>query len=632
MCARAGQSVWHKGYDVPPVLQGWQKSTVVPRVKIGRMKQAYYLTSRSLRQHNHTLLLLVCFGICMGTICFSYLQRSMSEYALIHLTQWVLGGFAFSLYTLLVACYFQPLIGVERLNYRRELASGFSSVGYWIAKNIHALFVLPLLAASFATAGYLVTPPQQSITNYYGTFLLAGWYWSGAAMMVTVATMDSFVCTLILIFWPIFEPVFEGQLQLSTSVRQLKYTSWFTCARWVKQSLLGAEYQQLPRNPDAFNNVTGMVIPGDALQFPAIAVMIDDRMLDKNDLRASQLWGLLMLFILGLSFRMVMLLLLVYQKYFSAQPLLMLISPKLKLAFEHFRVLFFADDSNMHQDPDVLYQVGEESSLLMLAQAERSQEMRSMRYRRSTNLAENSGGSGLRSGYLAKSIKSVRSVRSPLNPNKEGAAGGAAGAAEGLFEVLKKARAAKGRGSSVVSHRVRQGSMPITGWQMVVKEMKLPEGTEGKLSGKDVEKAATPPALATIESGMQLPTPGGRGADVPQVTGPTSIPIAEAAEETGPWEGTLVAYLERRGGAYDTVKLHHLMAQVPAIKLRTEDESYWNAWLISRDVVTTNVQIGGAKPRWRNTLRMSRLRDADDGPSSGGSGNVKTAVASHAEI
>jgi hypothetical protein len=105
----------------------------------------------------------------------------------------------------------------------------------------------------------------------------------------------------------------------------------------------------------------------------------------------------------------------------------------------------------------------------MLAQAERSQEMRSMRYRRSTNLAENSGGSGLRSGYLAKSIKSVRSVRSPLNPNKEGAAGGAAGAAEGLFEVLKKARAAKGRGSSVVSHRVRQGSMPITGWQMVVR-------------------------------------------------------------------------------------------------------------------------------------------------------------------
>ena len=51
--------------------------------------------------------------------------------------------------------------------------------------------------------------------------------------------------TLLLIFWPLFEPTLEGHPSLGTTPRTSP-PSFITCGRWYRQALLAAEVNALP--------------------------------------------------------------------------------------------------------------------------------------------------------------------------------------------------------------------------------------------------------------------------------------------------------------------------------------------------------------------------------------------------
>jgi hypothetical protein len=81
--------------------------------------------------------------------------------------------------------------------------------------------------------------------HFYVSYLLAAWYWSGAGLLVAAAVNGDLPTTLILIFWPLFEPILEGFQPIGTTVRASPW-SHLTAGRWLHQALYAAEIMSLP--------------------------------------------------------------------------------------------------------------------------------------------------------------------------------------------------------------------------------------------------------------------------------------------------------------------------------------------------------------------------------------------------
>ena len=133
---------------------------------------------------------------------------------------WLTGaGPGAPLYALLVACFYRPLFLKERLHYMRELKSGVSAVGFWLAKMSYSTCSCRSSpCASLEGLGYLRQLCSSSFWEYSFAYGMLAWFWSGAAL--AVSTHVSSPRTLILIFWPMFEQVIQGSALMGTTVRE----------------------------------------------------------------------------------------------------------------------------------------------------------------------------------------------------------------------------------------------------------------------------------------------------------------------------------------------------------------------------------------------------------------------------
>ena len=281
---------------------GAEGGKLAPRDVHSRRKQAYYLTGRTFRQHDMPTFIACCAALFAEGAIFTALFAHVHSYSYALLLSRLSGGEGGApLYFLIVANYTQPLFTNDRLHRRREFRAGFSSVSYWLAKNAYAALLLLFLAASFASAVYLCAPPLQPFYTFLITNLLASWFWSGAAMAASVACPSPMGATLLLIFWPLFEPTLEGHPSLGTTPRTSPL-SVATCGRWYRQALLAAELHALPAQVAAFDEV--------ATQLHERAMNTHHADMLRNLLAG---WGALLAW--GLVFRSVALLLLVLSKY-----------------------------------------------------------------------------------------------------------------------------------------------------------------------------------------------------------------------------------------------------------------------------------------------------------------------------
>jgi hypothetical protein len=108
-------------------------------------------------------------------------------------------------------------------------------------------------------------------------------------LLIASAVDGELPTSLILIFWPLFEPILEGHPLMGTTVRHSPL-SILTCGRWLHQALFAAEVLALPPN---IQNYT--VIQDE---------LYDRRMGDDRHLRQHYEDALLILFGLGTGFRL----------------------------------------------------------------------------------------------------------------------------------------------------------------------------------------------------------------------------------------------------------------------------------------------------------------------------------------
>ena len=196
-----------------------------PREAVGMRRQIYYLVGRSFRQHDgkrcvsiaisrrtHASLplrgpqcppvdpmhpqtdpyplssptrrsfVVACILLVISAAVFSRIVMTSYPYSYGLLLPWLTCGSAGApLFMLIVASFARPLFASERLNYARELRSGFSAFGYWLGKVIYSTVLLPFFAVCFATGSWLYTPAMQHFFLYVLAYMLLAWYWTGAA-------------------------------------------------------------------------------------------------------------------------------------------------------------------------------------------------------------------------------------------------------------------------------------------------------------------------------------------------------------------------------------------------------------------------------------------------------------------
>jgi len=173
---------------------------------------------------------------------------------------------------------------------------------------------------SFSIALYIFAPPVQWFSSYFFTAFFSAWYWSGAAMFVSIFVESELSGTLVLIFWPLFEIVFEGSELMFSSPSEAPL-SWFTCGRWNTQALFAAELMALP--PQVINMTTkpveGLFTLEDQLQrrlMSTVAYDYNGPLSEEVDyLGGDYAVAILYLFLYGVFFRGLALLLLVMGKY-----------------------------------------------------------------------------------------------------------------------------------------------------------------------------------------------------------------------------------------------------------------------------------------------------------------------------
>ena len=76
--------------------------------------------------------------------------------------------------------------------------SGVSSIGYFLARCVYNLLLLPFLATAFSLALYIFARPAQPYESYLLAALLGSWFWSGAAILVSNIVNSELIGTLVL--------------------------------------------------------------------------------------------------------------------------------------------------------------------------------------------------------------------------------------------------------------------------------------------------------------------------------------------------------------------------------------------------------------------------------------------------
>jgi len=281
---------------------------MMPRKVPNMVMQARFMMWRSLGQHNMPFMLCVCLALFIDGAVFSALLRSNLDgsYNYAAVLGWCTGGAAGApLFKIIIANYIRPFIASEHLNFYREAKSGISATSYLVAKNIHVLMVIPTLTLCYTLASYVFTPPLQAFHLYYLAYLGDAWYWSGAAMLIA-ASFSELSSTLVLIFWPLFEPVLEGTAALGTSP-STSPMSFITGARWLHQALFAGELHVLPKN---------------VLNYTVIADNLKDRLMQDGEyvdppLASLQFEAFMMLLLWGSVWRLLTWYVLILNKFFD---------------------------------------------------------------------------------------------------------------------------------------------------------------------------------------------------------------------------------------------------------------------------------------------------------------------------
>ena len=312
--ATQSTGVWNQGYQEITLKrsgaeeQSGETSCPRPRMVPSRLHQLSYMLERSFRQHDQTLFVAALFALFMSGLLFGLVFER--EYANINIPykerfRW-LGGFNFGepLYFLLVAAYFRRLFADERPNYQREFKVGVSTIGYWGARNLYCLCLLPFMALAFNCGTFFPVATVQSFWIQLVSQLMVGYFWSGAAMMISTLITSELSQTLVLLFWPLVEPAYNGTFPIGVTVKARQGVAWFAASRWYYQSLLASEILELPAN---------------IVRLDVVQKLLRERLMhtSKNDIRADQAVAFVVLFAFGTGFRLICLAIIALEKYSS---------------------------------------------------------------------------------------------------------------------------------------------------------------------------------------------------------------------------------------------------------------------------------------------------------------------------
>jgi len=293
-------------------------------------------------------------------------------------------------------------------------------------------------------------------------------------------------------------------------------------------------------------------LPPESLHFWMLRFEIDDRMLNVDDnypgvtnsdiLEKAYTQALLMLLVLGAAFRLLTLLALLLQKYAYSTSLMQLIAPTLKATLSKWHAALFAST-------DAAVRVADADAAELLLEHTMEDE-----------LSRVSAGRLTRRDLAGKLTAALERAREQSSLKSDKSCESASIGLESRCATL----AARARS---VRHR------------------RTSNGRTSQHRGPPATLATLPSGIALVDAESSVPK-GIPGAPSSGTVKARLAAFNEAAGGGAGRMGTVVAYLERGGVEYDAVKLHHLIAEVPAIRLRVEADDYWAAWLRSRDVLT----------------------------------------------
>merc|ERR1711937_263274 len=215
-------------------------------------------------------------------------------------------GNGFTLMNLFISVFARRRFGDYHLNFFRECKTGISSTAYWFSKQLHQFVFSAAWMAAWVFPFYYACVPMQKFGNYLWMGLWLTWYWCGFANMFSCmfgAAQQTSVL-LVLIFWVMLEGLFSGVHDLMRPGDNgfVWFLSSMTAGRWSTQGLYAMELHELPKHVLKFDDV--------------IKKMKDMDIYDqRNDLEGAVNQAVLALFMLGMIFRLINLLLLALVKY-----------------------------------------------------------------------------------------------------------------------------------------------------------------------------------------------------------------------------------------------------------------------------------------------------------------------------
>lgn len=188
----------------------------------------------------------------------------------------------------------------------RDFVLGVSSSGYFLALCTYNLCLQPLACLSYVVCAYIGCPPVQSFADFFCTHLLAAWFWSGGAMLISAISSTEIIATLILILWPIAELTWGGAPFLGISAAGSP-VSFLSCTRWFYQALYAAELGTLPRQVQAQLPVADLLVKAamasKELKSKAGFYDFEEYSLSEGELLRLRNLAWLYLFLYGLAFR-----------------------------------------------------------------------------------------------------------------------------------------------------------------------------------------------------------------------------------------------------------------------------------------------------------------------------------------
>jgi len=254
------ESRWMKpknGAKHTPTDDGAAVAPLVSREVPGYCSQFATLFRRTFRQFSLQTFGGTAFGIYIAFYAmYGLIPYPGYNYDTIYMT-----GRNGTLFALIMAAIGRRVFGDDSLIYYRECKTGISATAYWFSKSLVSIIEGYLYALTYTMAVYWTSIPMQKFDDMMDMNFYYYWYWGGMAQLLSVSFSSQASVTLILVLWPMLEPIYSGGIpaltgEISEMSGFMDAWSSLSCGRWTAQLYFAAELDALPDHVRHFSSIS----------------------------------------------------------------------------------------------------------------------------------------------------------------------------------------------------------------------------------------------------------------------------------------------------------------------------------------------------------------------------------------